>query len=195
MTEADLNTDGARGLDGSRVIVLGGSSGIGFAVARRARTEGAEVVVASSNAQRVRDAVDRLGGNAEGRRLDLTDERAVEAFFGDIGHFDHLVFTAGDGLLLSKIADSDLAAARRAFEVRYWAAVAAAKYSAPAIREGGSIVLTSGISAWRPRSGWALGASVCGAVEALARAFAVEIARFASTSYRPALCAPICGRT
>jgi NAD(P)-dependent dehydrogenase (short-subunit alcohol dehydrogenase family) len=166
----------ASGFHNKRVVILGGSSGIGLAVAEQAESQGAEVVIASSNAERVEKAVQSLGGNAQGLTVDLSDERAVETLFGSLGAFDHLVFTAGDSLHVENLADTDLKQARRAFELRYWAALAAVKYGSKGIRKGGSIVLTTGIAGQRPHKGWVVAASVCGTIEALTRALAVELA-------------------
>jgi len=176
-------------LDDKKVIVLGGSSGIGFVVAEYALAEGANVVIASSHAGRVHAAVTAIGTNAQGQALDLTDEHAIEAFFNATGSFDHLVFTAGDSLRLGEIAATDLSLARRAVDIRYWGALAAVKYGAPHIAAGGSIVLTTGIAALRPRSGWAFGASICGAMEALTRALAVELAPLRVNAVSPGLIA------
>jgi NAD(P)-dependent dehydrogenase (short-subunit alcohol dehydrogenase family) len=176
-------------LDGKKVIVLGGSSGIGYAVAEYALEEGAQVVIGSSHAGRVEAAVAALGSNAQGHALDLTDEHAIEAFFSATGSFDHLVFTAGDSLRLGEIAATDLSQARRAFDIRYWGALAAVKYGAPHIAAGGSIVLTTGVAALRPHSGWAFGASVCGAMEALTRALAVELAPLRVNAVSPGMIA------
>src|SRR5690348_7914681 len=63
--------------------------------------------------------------DAQGQTLDLSDEQAVECLFMKLGAFDHLVFTAGDGLHLQDLATADLQQARRAFELRYWSALAA----------------------------------------------------------------------
>ncbi|HEX8817911.1 MAG TPA: SDR family oxidoreductase [Terriglobales bacterium] len=164
------------GLQNQRVVILGGSSGIGLAVAGQVTSQGAEVVIASSNAERVQKAVESLGERAQGHTLDLTDEGAVEALFARLGPFDHLVFTAGDSLFLESLSGTDLKQARRAFEVRYWAALAAVKYASKTIRNGGSIVLTTGIAGQRPRKGWVIAASVCGTIEALTRALALELA-------------------
>ena len=163
-------------LQNKRVVVLGGSSGIGFAVAEQASTQGATMVIASSSSERVQKAVEKLEGNAQGHALDLSDESAVENFFAKLGAFDHLVFTAGDGLRLHDLAATDLQQARRAFEVRYWAALAAVKYGSKSIRKGGSIVLTTGVAGQRPHKGWVVAASVCGTIEALTRALALELA-------------------
>ena len=164
------------GLQDKRVVVLGGSSGIGLAVAEQAASQGASVVIASSNEERVRKAVESIGGEAQGQAIDVAGERAVATFFSKLGSFDHLAFTAGDSLHLHELATTDLQHARHAFELRYWSALAAVKYGSPHIRKGGSIVLTTGIAGQRPRKGWVVAASVCGTIEALTRALAVELA-------------------
>jgi NAD(P)-dependent dehydrogenase (short-subunit alcohol dehydrogenase family) len=164
------------GLQDKRVVVVGGSSGIGLAVAQLAASQGAKVVIVSSSAERVQKAVESIGREAQGQAVDVSDERAFAGFFSGLGGFDHLVFTAGDSLHLHELAATDLQRARRAFDLRYWAALAAVKYGSPYIREGGSIVLTTGIAGRRPRKGWVIAASVCGTIEALTRALAVELA-------------------
>jgi NAD(P)-dependent dehydrogenase (short-subunit alcohol dehydrogenase family) len=164
------------GLQHKRVVVVGGSSGIGLAVAQQAASQGAEVVIASSSQERVQRAVESVGGVVQGQAVDVSDERAVASFFARLGAFDHLVFTAGDSLDLHNLAATDLQQARRAFELRYWAALAAVKYGSPHIRKEGSVVLTTGIAGQRPQKGWVIAASVCGTIEALTRALAVELA-------------------
>ena len=164
------------GFDNKRVVIVGGSSGIGLAVAEEATSHGAEVVIISSKAGRVQEAIRSIGGKARGQAVDVSDERAVEGFFTNLGAFDHLVFTAGDSLQLQELATTDLKQARRAFELRYWSALATVKYGSPQIRKGGSIVLTTGVAGRRPHSGWVIAASVCGTIEALTRALAVELA-------------------
>src|SRR6202035_2849706 len=163
-------------LQNKRVVILGGSSGIGLAVAEQAASQGAKIAIVSSNAERVQKAVESVGGNAQRQTLDLSDEHAVEALFTKLGAFDHLVFTAGDSLHLQDLATTDLKQARRAFELRYWAALAAVEYGSKNIRKGGSIVLTTGIAGQRPHKGWVVAASVCGTIEALTRALALELA-------------------
>ncbi|MDQ1453890.1 MAG: hypothetical protein QOK38_3756 [Acidobacteriaceae bacterium] len=176
MTEQIKNNAAESSLRSKRILVLGGSSGIGLAVAQQAAAQGAQLVVASSNPDRVQEAVQTVGEATEGRIVDLFNENSIRDFFAELGDFDHLVFTAGDTLQLGEIAATNLDQARRAFELRYWAALAAVKYGSPHIRRGGSIVLTTGVAGQRPHRGWALGASVTSAVEGLTRALAVELA-------------------
>jgi NAD(P)-dependent dehydrogenase (short-subunit alcohol dehydrogenase family) len=169
----------ADGLQGQRVVVIGGTSGIGFAVAERAVREGAEVAVGSSSASHVEDAVKRLGRAASGAAVDVKNEASVAAFFAGIGAFDHLVFTAGDWPALRRpaaLADLDLGAADAVFAVRFWGALAAIKHAQGRISASGSITLTNGVVAHRPRKGAALNTAMAGAIEHLTRALAVELA-------------------
>jgi NAD(P)-dependent dehydrogenase (short-subunit alcohol dehydrogenase family) len=163
-------------LEGKKVVVLGGTSGIGFAVAQAAQAEKANVVVVSSSASKVSRAKANLRIGAEGLVLDLTNEGAVRSFFEDLGAFDHLVYTAGDSLVLDELTVLDLSKARKLFDVRYWGAVAAVKYGHSHICPGGSIVLSSGLAGRKPKKGWTAAASICGAMESLTRSLAVELA-------------------
>lgn len=163
-------------LHGAHVLLLGGTSGIGYAVAESAARAGAQVTVVSSNPERVGRAVRSLPAGTAGHAADLTDATAIAALLGEIGPIDHLVFTAGENLTLSTVDELDLDAARQFFALRYFGALAAVKAAAPLIRPGGSIVLTTGNAKDRPQAGWSVGSSICGAIEALTRALAVELA-------------------
>jgi len=163
-------------LQGQRIVVIGGTAGIGLAVAEAAAQEGAELVVASRRQESVDAALKRLPEGAEGHVLDATDEEAVRGFFGRFGGFDHLVYTAGESLLLESLAESDLGRARRFLDTRLWGAYTAVKHGAPSIRQGGSVVLTTGTAGRRPMPGTTVAASLCGAMESLTRALAMELA-------------------
>jgi NAD(P)-dependent dehydrogenase (short-subunit alcohol dehydrogenase family) len=163
-------------LKGKTVVVLGGTSGIGFSTAKAAIAHGASVVVTSSQAKNVDAAIARLGPSATGQVSDLLDEAQTHALFERIGALDHLVFAAGESLTLGPLAQLELPNVRKAFELRVFGAMCAAKHAAPRIRPGGSIVLTHGIAGARPRAGWTVGSTICGAMEAFTRALAVELA-------------------
>jgi len=163
-------------LTGKRIVILGGSAGIGLAVAKRAAREGADVVIASHNAKRVERAVAQIEGSVAGHAIDLRSQPAVRGLFETLGKLDHLVYTAGEDLLISQLSDLDLAAARRFFEVRYWGALAAIQAAKPHLARDGSIVLTSGAAGRRPHPGFVIGASICSAMEAVTRTLAIELA-------------------
>jgi NAD(P)-dependent dehydrogenase (short-subunit alcohol dehydrogenase family) len=164
-------------LDGARVLVIGGGSGIGFAVAEAARADGARVTIASTGEARLKAAAARLGG-ASTARLDVTDEAAVQTFFDNVEPFDHVVTTAGDwgGARRAAFADIDLTAAATLFRVRFWGAAAVAKHASKRMSAGGSITLTGGMSAHRPQKGSAIATAMAGAVEHLTLGLAVELA-------------------
>jgi NAD(P)-dependent dehydrogenase (short-subunit alcohol dehydrogenase family) len=162
-------------LAGKRVILLGASSGIGLATARMAATEGAGIVIVSGNRRRVDEALKELPAGSEGYAVDLGKEDNIKDFFASIGRFDHLVYSAGENLALSPIAQTDITQAQGFFMVRFWGAFAAVKYAAPLINEGGSIGLSSGTASIRPGAGWSVASAICGAMEGFVRAMAVEL--------------------
>jgi NAD(P)-dependent dehydrogenase (short-subunit alcohol dehydrogenase family) len=164
-------------LEGKRVVVIGGASGIGFAVAELASAQGATVVIGSSSETKVSAAVERLKG-ATGRAVDLRDETSITGFFEALGPFDHLAITAGDwaGQWTVTTRDLDLTKARDFFTVRFWGVLASVKHACRSITQDGSITLTSGIAAHRPHKGAPMSGVVMGAVEHLARALAVDLA-------------------
>jgi NAD(P)-dependent dehydrogenase (short-subunit alcohol dehydrogenase family) len=176
---------------GTSIVILGGTSGIGLAVARGAIDEGATVCIASKQPERVEHARAALALTDSARlktqTLDVVSEAAVKGFFEGLGSFDHLVFTAGDDLPIGPLRDKDLVSARERFETRFWGALTAVKHGASSIRSGGSIVLTSGFSSTRPRAGWTMQASIQSAIEGLTRALAVELAPIRVNAVSPGL--------
>ncbi|HJP64131.1 MAG TPA: SDR family NAD(P)-dependent oxidoreductase, partial [Mucilaginibacter sp.] len=123
-------------LRGKRIVILGGSSGLGLATAQAAAEEGAEVIIVSSSQHRIDSALETLPGNSRGYAADLSAAEHIQALFEQIGAFDHLVYTAGENISLSMIADTDMAKAQEYFKIRFWGAYAAIKYSAPRINQG-----------------------------------------------------------
>jgi NAD(P)-dependent dehydrogenase (short-subunit alcohol dehydrogenase family) len=164
-------------LDGAKVVVIGGASGVGFAVAAAALEAGAEVVVGSSQAPRIEAAAKKLGEGAEGRTVDVKDEASVAAFFDAAGPFDHLVFTAGDwGHMFGATRDLDIKASKARIEVRFWGAARAAKHAIRHIAPEGSITLTGGMLAHRPRPGAPLVTASAHTTEGLAMGLARDLA-------------------
>lgn len=164
-----------KSLDGKRVVLLGGSSGIGLATAKLASSEGAQVVLVSSSRSKLDDALKQLPQGAQGYAVDLTFEDNIKALFEKIGRFDHLMFSAGENLTLNKLESTNINQARDFFTLRFWASFASVKYGAPNINEYGSISLTSGTANARPGAGWSVASAICGAMEGLVRALAVEL--------------------
>lgn len=159
-----------------RIVIIGGTSGIGLATAHAAIDAGAEVVIASSRQASIDAAIGELTSRTTGHTLDVLDPSAVDAFFEKVGSFDHLVYTAGEPLSLMPVDGLNIDRARGFFQIRFFGALNAVSAGAKHIRPGGSITLTSGSARTRPGAGWSVASSLCGATTSLAGALAVELA-------------------
>ena len=175
-------------LEGKRVVVIGGATGIGFAIAELARDLGATIIVGSSKKTNVNAAVERLQG-ATGHTVDLRDEASVTGFFVEVGAFDHLAITAGDwgGPMFVSIQNLDLTQAQELFTVRFWGVLTAVKHCCRTIAQDGSITLTSGMIAHRPRKGTPVAAAMGGAVEHLTCGLAMDLAPVRVNAVSPGL--------
>ncbi|HEV2365719.1 MAG TPA: SDR family oxidoreductase [Caulobacteraceae bacterium] len=181
-------------LAGANLVVIGGSSGLGYAVAEGAIAEGARATIASSGAAKVEAAAARLGNQAAGVVADVADGASLEALFaaaGAGGPVDHLVFTAGDWSRRNPgpVAELDFDAAAAAPAVRFWGALRAIKHALPHLAEGASITLTSGLVAHRPMKGRGFASAFGGAVEHLVRGLAVDLAPIRVNGVCPGLIA------
>jgi NAD(P)-dependent dehydrogenase (short-subunit alcohol dehydrogenase family) len=163
-------------LKDKRVLVIGGGSGIGLGVARGAAREGAKVMIASRDAEKLAEGAKTIG--ATSAVIDVRDEDNVARFFRDHGAFDHIAFTAGDweGIVPGALADLDLAKAAAQMTTRFWGAVAVAKHGATKLPAGGSYTITDGILAHRPMKGLPMVTAGACAVEGLALGLAVDLA-------------------
>ncbi|MBM3481707.1 MAG: SDR family oxidoreductase [Alphaproteobacteria bacterium] len=162
-------------LKNATVVVLGGSSGIGLATAQAAQAEGAEVIVTGRDEARLKAARASLGPAARTVKLDAGDEAGTRDLFAGLAKVDHVFITAGTLVKDPRLAP-DRATLNPALDVRFWGAAYAAKYAAPKMPAGGSIVFMSGTAAVRPILGAAVATASCAAVEAFARALAVDLA-------------------
>ena len=163
------------------IVVIGGSSGIGLAVARRSLDDGATVVIAGRSQQRLdaaRADLARTGppaGRLSAHPVDIGDSAQVTRLFERVGTLSHLVVTAADlpyGPVVSLSEDSMV----RAVRSKILGPLFAAQQAAPRITKPGSITFTSGIAASRPAPGGALAATVNGALESMVLALALELA-------------------
>ncbi len=171
-------------LKNATVVILGGSSGIGLATAKAARAEGAQVLITGRSAQRLQTARADLGGTVRTVVLDVADETGTRTFFQELHHLDHLFITAGTLVKDSRLAP-DSATLRPAMDTRFWGALYAAKYGALKMNGSGSIVFMSGTAGQRPLDGASVASASCGAVEAFARALAVDLAPIRVNTIQP----------
>lgn len=180
-------------LQNQRVLVVGGSTGMGYAAAEAALEYGANVIVSSSNQGKVDKAVGRLQQHLEdaqlpsrqilGKTCDLADPAGIEEnikalleFATQDGKLDHVVYTAGDALRIQGLGVS-VEDIHQTSMVRFTAAIILAKhlpkYVTPSLNS--SYTLTGGTSTWRPNPGWSVVAGLGGAVGGLARGLAIDL--------------------
>jgi len=162
-------------LNNQKVVIIGGSSGIGLETAKQLSAQGAKVVIASRSEDKLQKAKELLGSSASSYTLDTTQEEQVQSFFSAVGPFDHLVVSAAEtsgGAFLT----TNTAEARKLFDNKFWGQYYAAKYGAPNISPGGSITLFSGVVAYKSMIGSSMLGAVNAAVSNLGQTLALELA-------------------
>lgn len=171
-------------LSGQRVLVIGGSSGIGFATAKLACELGAAVTIASRSAEKLAAAAASIGPAVEARALDLTDDAAVEAFFAAVGRFDHVIVT-GSQVGMAAVRELPMQTAHAAMDSKFWGFYRVARSAD--IAPGGSLSVVSGFLASRPAAGRALMGAINAALEALVRGLALELKPVRVNAVSPAV--------
>jgi NAD(P)-dependent dehydrogenase (short-subunit alcohol dehydrogenase family) len=173
-------------LANTTVVILGGSSGIGLATAKAAKAEAARVVITGRSPERLQQAKVQLGNQVQTAALDVLDESGTRALFAELEHVDHVFITAGAVLFDPKLA-TEAESIRPALDTRFWGAFNAAKFAAARMGAGGSITFMSGAAAIRPIRGASVATASCAAVEAFARALAVDLAPTRVNAVQPGL--------
>jgi NADP-dependent 3-hydroxy acid dehydrogenase YdfG len=139
-------------LQGQTVLVIGGSSGVGFETARRARAEGAELILTARDPQRLAAAASQIGPRST-TAFDAHDPAALDAFFDALpGPVDQVMVTAGRPHY-GRLADLDLQEARQAIAASAMLMIGTARRAASTVRPGGTIIFMSGTGARRPGIG------------------------------------------
>ncbi|MDP2810441.1 MAG: SDR family NAD(P)-dependent oxidoreductase [Rhodocyclaceae bacterium] len=159
-----------------KVLVVGGSSGIGLASARRLAQEGYKVVITARTQARVDAALGRIGGAASGQALDYADRAGIAAAFAQIGAFDHLVVAGAGPAAWGAFAELSGDALRAAFDSKFWGYFDTLQAALPTLADRGSITLVSGAAARVALPGTAGLAAVNGAIERMGLTLAKELA-------------------
>lgn len=166
-------------ISNQKILIVGGGSGMGLALARRCVEAGAKVVIAGRGEDRLQQAREELGNppGLEMTVVDIAREDQVADLFARIGALDHIVSTAADiEGAYRLLPELDLKAAQRAVDSKLFGPLLLAKHGAPRLGVGGSMTFVSGIAAYRPAARGSVVAAVNAALEGLVRALAVELA-------------------
>ena len=130
-------------LEGKKVVVIGGSSGIGLAIARQARAEGASLIIVGRDPAKVSNAASTLGGDAQGVVGDAHDHSALEGCIASLPEFDHLVSMVGD-TMAGGFLQTPLETMQHVLHSKFWTNLLIARFAAPLVRDRGSMTFTSG---------------------------------------------------
>jgi NAD(P)-dependent dehydrogenase (short-subunit alcohol dehydrogenase family) len=162
-------------LHGQTVVVIGGSSGIGFAVARRARSEGASVILAGRNPERLERASRELGG-ASTSSFDAKDPASLARFFRALPTpIDHVIVTAG-GPHYGRLLDLDSERTRRALDEDLLLMLEIARHARGKVNPGGTLLFMSGTGGRRPGLGFGIMSTLTASTAALTANLALELA-------------------
>ena len=159
---------------GQTVVVIGGSAGIGFETASRARTEGAKVILTGRNAERLQRAAGELDALSSAA-FDAADPVALDGFFRDLPTIDHVMVTAGRPYY-GRLADMDFAKIRGLIGEHLLLALYVARNAANKVRPGGTLIFMGGTGGRRPAIGMSIAGAVTAALPALTANLALEIA-------------------
>jgi NAD(P)-dependent dehydrogenase (short-subunit alcohol dehydrogenase family) len=156
-------------------VVVGGSSGMGLETARRARREGADVIITGRDAGRLKEAAADVGAR-DTAAFDATDAGALGRFFDGLpATIDHIMLTGG-GPYYAPLAELDHARAVRDFDLHLWLPIALAQHAIGRVRPGGTLLFMSGTDARRPGPGQALIGAAAAGLPALVATLALELA-------------------
>ncbi|HTZ95304.1 MAG TPA: SDR family oxidoreductase [Terriglobales bacterium] len=162
-------------LRGQIVVVIGGSAGIGLETARQARDEGAKVILAARDPERLDRAAQELGALSTAA-FDATDFKRLDEFLDNLPTpVDHLLVT-GPGPYYAPLADFDFERARRDIEAHLLLPLQIARNAGKKFRPGGSLLFMGGVGGKRTAKGLALISALTAAIPALAKNLALELA-------------------
>lgn len=130
-------------VDQQIVVVIGGSSGIGYEVARQARAQGARLIIAGRHRTQLAAAAERLGKAVTTAVLDAHDEKALSGFFAGLESVDHLVSMVGDSMAGGFLTTAP-ETMRHVWHSKFWTNWMIGRHAASKLRKGGSLTFTAG---------------------------------------------------
>jgi len=162
-------------LSGQKVVVVGGGSGIGLAVAKMVQTEGASIAILGRSSTKLEQAKVLIGGEVATIVIDVMDEAAVAKAFAEIGSLDHLFIAAQDAST-APLVETTMEKLRMTLDSKIWGALHVVKQATSRISVNGSITFISGLAGRRGYPNFAVAGAANAGIESVARNLAVELA-------------------
>lgn len=165
-------------MKGRKVLIVGGSSGIGLALAKKIGEGGSEVIIASRSALKFKDKLQETSSLSNCRyfSVDITIESEINNLLQQVGMIDHLIITVKSPLVVAPFLEQSSEDVHRAFDTKFWGQYNLAKLAYKHINKNGSITFSSGTLGNRPYNGYSTMSIISGAVESLCKALAIELA-------------------
>ncbi len=178
-------------LKNKKILVVGGTSGLGLSVAKQASERGAKVVIASRNAsENHNELAVAVGNDIETYSFDATSELETEKALKEIGDFDHLVITVRPDITPAPFEKTDIQKAKEAFETKFWGQYQLIQKAQSQINQNGSIIMTTGIAGEKIFKNFSTMAVINSATETFCRSLAIELAPTRVNIVSPGFVAP-----
>ncbi len=173
-----------------RTLIIGGATGIGFAVAQLLAGRGGHVILAGRDDNKLSDACQRLqvtGASAETVVLNIADEKQVAILGKTLEPVDHIIVTAGSQAPGGVLTALDLSAARQAYNTKFWGSLAVAHHLSGKIKPGGTLTLTTGFLSRRTVPGTIVKTTINAALESAVKMLAKELSPLRVNAVSPGL--------
>jgi len=163
-------------LTGKRIIIVGGSAGIGLKIAEQLTMAGAKPIIVGRTSEKISQAQKKLTSDASVYQLDAGNEEEIIKFFEEIGPFDHLISAIKHPHVSGDFGTTSSEDLKEAFNTKFWGQHNLVRHGLNYINQEGSFILTSGIASRRSYPGLSITAAINGAIESLVKSLAVELA-------------------
>lgn len=159
-----------------KVLIIGGSSGMGLATAKKAAEQGYQVTIASRSLDKLMLAQKSIGnGNIPIHTVDTTDENSIQTLFEAVGNIDHLILPASEIISFGNIHTASVEEAKQSFNSKLFGPFRVIQNSLPYLNADGSIVLFSGTAGTKPEKDTEIFAAINGAIDSFSRALAISL--------------------
>ena len=164
-----------KNLQSKRIVIVGGTSGIGLTTATMLAAEGAEVIVSGRDEAKLQQAIKESGASPLSQSVNASDRNELDSFFKSTGNFDHLVITVSGGKGAGAFKDLNLGDLHDGFEDKFWPQLNTLQSALPYLSNTGSATLITAVSATSGKPGFSGLAAINGAIEIMIPVWAKEL--------------------